>query len=48
MLLDLVDPPQLVPVLEAYLGADVKLCGVQPRTYTTDPELDPEAEGYTL
>ena len=48
VLLDLVDPPQLVPVLEAYLGADVKLCGVQPRTYTTDPELDPEAEGYTL
>ena len=33
VLLDLIDPPKLTPLLESYLGTDVRLCGVQPRTY---------------
>jgi hypothetical protein len=47
VLLDLIDPPALVPVLRAYLGEGVKLCGVQPRTYASDHDLDPHARGYT-
>lgn len=47
ILLDLIDPPTLVPILRSYLGEGVKLCGVQPRTYASDRSLDPHADGYT-
>jgi hypothetical protein len=47
VLLDLIDPPKLTTLLVDYLGADVRLCGVQPRTYSSDRQLDPDADGYT-
>lgn len=47
VLLDLIDPPKLTPLLVDYLGASVRLCGVQPRTYSSDRQLDPNADGYT-
>ena len=33
ILLDLIDHPLLVPLLQAYLGQEVQLAGVSPRTY---------------
>ena len=42
ILLGLVDHPLLVPVLRAYLGDEVQLAGVSPRTYPSHPDDDDE------
>ena len=41
-MLDVIDPPRLVPVLEEIVGPDVQLVGIQPRT--VPPEQN---QGYT-
>jgi hypothetical protein len=50
ILLDLIDHPLLVPLLQAYLGQEVQLAGVSPRTYPpNDTAADEDAEGsYTF
>ncbi len=44
ILLDLIDHPLLVPLLQAYLGPEVQLAGVSPRTY---PPNDTAPDGNT-
>lgn len=53
ILLDLIDHPLLVPMLQAYLGQEVQLAGVSPRTYppnhTAADENAADTEGsYTF
>ena len=42
VMLDIIDPPRLVPVLEQVIGPEVQLVGIQPRTVPPEENL-----GYT-
>ena len=51
ILLDMIDHPKLLPVVSAYLGDEVQLAGVSPRTYppqSVTEDRGMEAGSYTF